>query len=226
MADLVALSLSFFSIGILSGASPCALPLVPGFIGYLSTQGSKLGEHARWLVGIVVTLGVASSIVVFAVAATLFHIAISALIVTATPIVVAVLALFGFLLIANENPFDKLPYVKLPKLGGPLLSAYAYGSLYGVIAFPCSSLYILPFTILVSLSKISSFEVFIFFLSFGLGLGLPLVVVSFLSRVQGDWLVRQFAKRTRIMNVIVGLVLVGIALYDLVIVYFYPQFSI
>jgi cytochrome c-type biogenesis protein len=186
MADLLALSASAFSLGILSGGSPCALPLVPGFIGYLSTQADKLGERARSFVGIAVVLGVTTGMVLFALGAAFFHTSLTILITAATPVVVGILILFGTLLIVNHNPFYRLPQVHIPRMGSPLFSAYAYGGLYGVIALPCSSLVILPFTIAISLSSLSAIEAFIIFLTFGLGLGLPVVIISILSRAQGD----------------------------------------
>ncbi len=223
MADLLALSASAFSLGILSAGSPCALPLVPGFIGYLSTQAAKLGERAKSFVGIAVILGVTTGMVVFALGAAVFHTSLPILITAATPVVVAILILFGALLIVNHNPFYRLPQVRIPRIGNPLFSAYAYGGLYGVIALPCSSLVILPFTIAVSLSSVSAIEAFLIFLTFGLGLGLPVVIVSILSRAQGDWLVKQLAKRTRLMNTIAGIIMIGVALYDLIILYPFLQ---
>jgi cytochrome c-type biogenesis protein len=224
MADLVALALSAFSFGIISGGSPCALPLVPGFVGYLSTQADKFGSRARSFVGVAVILGVTTGMVAFALGAALFHTSLTELITVATPVVVAVLILFGTLLIINHNPFYRLPQLTLPRMGSPLFSAYAYGGLYGVIALPCSSLVLLPFTIAVSLSSVSAIEAFIIFLTFGLGLGLPVVIVSILSRAQGDWLVKQFASRARLMNIIAGVIMIGVAVYDLVILY--PSLSL
>jgi cytochrome c-type biogenesis protein len=219
MTDLLALALSAFSFGIISCGSPCALPLVPGFIGYLSTQADKLGGRARSLVGVAVIMGVTTGMVAFALGAALFHTSLTELITVATPIVVGALILFGTLLIINHNPFYRLPQVTIPKMGSPLFSAYAYGGLYGVIALPCSSLVLLPFTIAVSLSSVSAIEAFVLFLTFGLGLGLPVVLVSILSRAQGDWLVKQFASRTRLMNTLAGVIMIGVALYDLLILY-------
>jgi cytochrome c-type biogenesis protein len=157
--------------------------------------------------------------VLFALGAALFHTSLTVLITAATPVVVAILILFGTLLIVNHNPFYRLPQVHIPRMGNPLFSAYAYGGLYGVIALPCSSLVILPFTIAISLSSLSAIEAFIIFLTFGLGLGVPVVIVSIVSRAQGNWLVQQFASRTRLMNTIAGMIMIGVALYDLVILY-------
>jgi cytochrome c-type biogenesis protein len=224
MVDLLALSLSAFSLGIVSGASPCALPLVPGFISYLSTQGDKLGERGRSLVGFIVIMGVATGMVGFASVATLFHTSLTSLITFATPVVVGILLLFGSLLIINHNPFYGIPQFTLPRMKSPLLTAFGYGGLYGVIALPCSSLVLLPFTIAITLSTVSALQAFIVFLIFGLGLGMPVVVVSILSRAQGDWLVRQFARMARLMSLVGGAIMIGLAVYDLVILY--PQLSL
>ena len=219
MVDLLALSASAFSVGILPGGSPCALPLLPGFISYLSTQAGKLGNQGKSFVGLAIILGVTTGMVAFALVAALLHASLGGLITIATPFVVGILILFGSLLIINHNPFYHLPQFTLPKTMSPLLSAYAYGGLYGVIALPCSSLVLLPFTIAVSLSNVSAIEAFLVFLIFGLGLGLPVIVVSVLSRAQGDWLVKQLASRARLMNTVAGIIMIGVAVYDLVIVY-------
>jgi cytochrome c-type biogenesis protein len=161
--------------------------------------------------------------VLFALAAAVFHASLTGLITVATPIVIGILIMFGSLLIVNHNPFYRLPQVTLPRMKSPLVAAYAYGGLFGVIALPCSSLVILPFTIAISLSSVSAFEAFVIFLTFGLGLGLPVMLVSFLSRAQGDWLVRQFASRNRLMNSVAGAIMIGVAVYDLVVVYPFLQ---
>ena len=224
MGDLIALSLSAFSLGIISGGSPCALPLLPGFISFLSTQAGKLGNRERSLVGFLLILGVTTGMVGFASAATLFHASLASLITIATPIVVGTLIFFGSLLIMNHNPFYRIPQFTIPKIQNPLLMAFAYGNLYGVIALPCSSLVLLPFTIAITLSSVSVFQAFSIFLLFGFGLGMPVILVSLLSRAQGDWLVRQFASRARLMGLLGGATMIGLALYDLVILF--PQLSL
>ena len=218
MADPLTLVLSSFAFGILSAGNPCALPLLPGYIGYLSSQSSKFGEREKSFIGIVLVLGVTTGMVVFAFAATLLHISLGSLLTVATPIVVALLILFGALLITSHNPFYRLPQLTIPKIENQFVSAFAYGGLYGVIALPCSSLVILPFTIAVSLSSVSLASAFTIFLFFGLGLGLPVIIVSFLSRAQGDWLVGWFARHNHTMNVLAGVLLMGVAVYELVIV--------
>jgi hypothetical protein len=48
-----------------------------------------------------------------------------------------------------------------------------------------------------------------------LGFGLPLLALSFLSGAAQRWITRLFARHARLINVVSGLLLVGIAVYDL-----------
>jgi cytochrome c-type biogenesis protein len=53
------------------------------------------------------------------------------------------------------------------------------------------------------------------FLWFGVGFGLPLLALSFLSGAAQRWITRQFAIHARKVNAVGGLLLIGIGLYDL-----------
>ena len=53
------------------------------------------------------------------------------------------------------------------------------------------------------------------FLWFGLGFGLPLLLLSFLSGATQRWITRGFARHSRVINLIGGLLLIGVAIYDL-----------
>ena len=53
------------------------------------------------------------------------------------------------------------------------------------------------------------------FLLFGLGFGIPLLVLSLLSGALQRQLTVFFARHSRIINIIGGLLLIGVAVYDL-----------
>jgi cytochrome c-type biogenesis protein len=127
----------------------------------------------------------------------------------------AIIAL-GVLLLANVNPFKSLPQIQAPVLSHPYVNAFLYGLLYGPIALPCSGplvvgIFAFSFTASQALSKLAVF------LWFGLGFGLPLLLLSFLSGAAQRWITRQFALRSRLINIIAGILLVGIGLYDLAV---------
>jgi fluoroquinolone transport system ATP-binding protein len=73
----------------------------------------------------------------------------------------------------------------------------------------------LKLTALENLTYDSSLEPVSSFLWFGVGFGLPLLILSFLSGAAQRWITRQFALHARLINVIGGILLVAIGLYDL-----------
>ena len=89
------------------------------------------------------------------------------------------------------------------------------GLFYGPIALPCSgplvvSIFALTFTVGEALGKLWVF------LWFGFGFGAPLLVLTLLSGALQRQLTTFFARHSRLINLIGGLLLVGIAVYDLV----------
>ena len=114
----------------------------------------------------------------------------------------------------NQNPFKTLPQIQLPVLRHPYINAYVYGLLYGPIALPCSgpmvvSIFALSFTVGEAFSQLWVF------LWFGLGLGVPLLILSFLSAALQRQVTALFARHSRVVNIIGGLLLIGVAIYDL-----------
>jgi cytochrome c-type biogenesis protein len=119
----------------------------------------------------------------------------------------------GILLLLDRNPFKQLPQLQIPLLSHPYINAFVYGLLYGPIALPCSG----PLVVSIFAIALTAGEVFSqlsIFLWFGLGFGLPLLALSFLSGAGQRWITRQFALHARWINVIGGLLLISIAIYD------------
>jgi cytochrome c-type biogenesis protein len=121
----------------------------------------------------------------------------------------------GALLFLNINPFRNLPQVKVPVLSNPYLNAFLYGLLYGPIALPCSGTLVVSIFAL-SLSGGETIGRLSTFLWFGIGLGTPLLLLSFLSGAARRWITRFFARRARIINTIGGILLVALGVYDFV----------
>lgn len=132
------------------------------------------------------------------------------------PIADLIIILLGVMLLLNINPFKQLPQVQVPVLSHPFINAFIYGLLYGPIALPCSgplvvSIFAISLTAGEALGKLN------IFLWFGLGFGIPLLVLSFLSGAAQRWITRQFAMRARLINLVSGLLLVGVGVYDLAV---------
>ena len=205
---------SFF-FGLLATASPCVLPLYPGFLAYLSGQ-TETGSvtRARYFLGFFVLLGVLTMMLALGGLIALLAIPISSTLAFIVPLADLLILLLGVLLLLDRNPFKSLPHVRVPVLRYPFVNAYLYGLLYGPIALPCSG----PFIVSIFALSFTAGEAFTklwVFLSFGLGFGVPLLIISLLSGALQRQLTVLFARHSQIINVIGGLLLVGIAIYDL-----------
>ena len=210
MHNLAATSLL---LGLLATTSPCILPLYPGFLAYLSNQ-NEIGGH-KYFLGLFVLSGVLTMMLALGGLIALLAVPIGSILLYIIPLADLLILLLGILLLLNYNPFKTLPQIQLPVFRHPYGNAYVYGLLYGPIALPCSgplvvSIFALSFTAGEALSQLWTF------LWFGLGLGIPLLVLSFLSAALQRRLTILFTRHSRTVNFIGGLLLIGVALYDLV----------
>ena len=208
--------LTSISLGLLSTTSPCVLPLYPGFLAYLSGGQAVLEKRrvGRYLLGFFVLAGVLTMMLVLGLIIALLSVSIGRALSVVIPLADLLLISLGVLLLLDRNPFKGLPQIQVPVLSHPYVNAFVYGLVYGPIALPCSGplvvgIFALSLTAGEALSKLGVF------LWFGLGFGLPLLALSFLSGAAQRWITRQFALHSRLINVIGGFLLVGIGFYDL-----------
>jgi len=202
-------------LGLLASGSPCVFPLYPGFLAYLSGGQEKLGKRGRFLLGFFVLAGVLTMMLILGAIIAALSISIGSALSVVIPIADVLIILLGLLLLLNINVFKSLPQIQVPVLSHPLANAYMYGLLYGPIALPCSgplvvAIFALSFTAEEFFSKL------IVFLLFGLGFGIPLLLLSFLAGAAQKSITRFFAKNSRLVNVIGGLLLLAVGIYDLV----------
>lgn len=207
--------LTSLTLGLLATTSPCVLPLYPGFLAYLSGgQEGLQGKTSRYFLGFFVLAGVLTMMLVLGGVIALLSVSVGKALAYIIPVADLIIILFGVMLLFNVNPFKKLPQIQVPLLSHPFANAFVYGLLYGPIALPCSgplvvSIFALSLTIADALGKLNVF------LWFGLGFGIPLLLLSFLSGIAQRWITRQFAMRARSINLISGLLLLGVGIYDL-----------
>ena len=204
-----------FGAGVLSAASPCLLPLYPAFIAYLGSNAKTLeGRRATGLLGLLVLAGVLTTMTAVGAVLAIIAVPTSRLLAYATPAIDGLLILLGVLLLAGRNPFERLPGLRVPVVANPFRQAYVYGLMLGPIALPCAG----PF--LVSLLGISlgvpdAVGKVGTFLLFGLGFGLPLVVLSLLTGVRSREVVRWIVAHHRAVEVLAGFLLIAVAVLDL-----------
>jgi cytochrome c-type biogenesis protein len=210
------MDIAFTSIflGLLATASPCVLPLYPGFLAYLSGQTELEQGKGRYFLGLFVLAGVLTMMLALGGLIALLAVPTGNVLAFIIPLADAMILLLGILLLLDRNPFKTLPQIQIPALRHPFLNAYTYGLLYGPIALPCSGplvvgIFALSLTAGEALSKLWVF------LWFGLGFGLPLFILSLLSGALQRQLTSFFARHSRVVNIVGGLLLIGVAIYDL-----------
>jgi cytochrome c-type biogenesis protein len=207
--------LTSFSVGLLATTSPCVLPLYPGFLAYLSgSDKSNLPQGGRYFLGVFVLAGVLVMMVTLGLIIALLSVSIGQALAVIIPLADIAIIGLGLLLLANVNPFKGLPQLQLPMLSHPYANAFLYGLLYGPITLPCSGplvvgIFAFSFTASDVIGRLATF------LWFGLGFGTPLLVLSLLSGATQRQLTRLFARHARIINIVGGLLLLGIGIYDL-----------
>ena len=209
---MINLALTSLLLGLLATTSPCILPLYPGFLAYLSGQ-DEMGRQ-RYFLGLFVLAGVLTMMLALGGLIAMLAVSIGSVLAYIIPLASLLILILGILLLLNRNPFKTLPQIQLQALRHPFSKAYVYGLLYGPIAIPCSgplivSIFALSFTVGEAFSQLWVF------LWFGLGLGVPLLILSLLSAALQRQLTTLFARHSRVVNFIGGLLLIGIAIYNL-----------
>jgi cytochrome c-type biogenesis protein len=204
------------SLGLLATTNPCVLPLYPGFLAYISGGQEKLeNSKGRYFLGFFVLAGVLTMMLALGALIASLAVSIGRVLSIVIPIADLLILTLGILMLANINPFKQLPQINVPFLKHPFANAYVYGLLYGPITLPCSGplllgIFVYSFTAAEVFSKLSVF------FWFGIGFGLPLLLLSLISGASQRWITRQFAMRARLVNTIGGLLLVGVAIFDLI----------
>lgn len=206
-----------FGIGLLATLSPCALPLYPGFLAFLAAGGAGQtgsARSARWL-GLFVLAGVLTMMVALGALIAALSLAVGQVLVFVTPLADLLVIALGIALLLGRNPFARLPMLAGSNAGGsPARSAYVYGLMYGPIALPCSgALLVSIFTL--SLTVTSFAEKLLFFLAFGLGFGVPLLVISLIAEGRQRALLRLFTRHYALVSRIAGIILIAVGSFDL-----------
>jgi cytochrome c-type biogenesis protein len=205
-----------FILGLGSAASPCLLPLYPGFIAYLAgttSGGPRRGVVA--LLGLAVLAGLLTTMIVIGVLLAILALPFGDVLRWAVPFTTVVLVVVGLVLVAGRNPFARLASVQVPVVRNPLGQAYAYGLLVGPMALPCAGPFLVALLaisvgIADGVARVGSFVVY------GLGFGMPLVALTAIGAARGQVLSRTIARHHGVVLRAAGALVILTALYELV----------
>ena len=206
--------LTSLGLGLLASFSPCVLPLYPGYLAYLSGVNDEAQGRSRYFLGFFVLAGVLLMMLLLGLVIALLSISVGRALSVIIPLANLILIILGILLLLDKNPFKAIPQIKVPALQKPFFNAFLYGLLYGPIALPCSGPLVVGI-FAISLTAGDALRQLSVFFWFGIGLGLPLLILSLVSGALQKSITRWLARHARLINIIGGILLIGIALFDL-----------
>ena len=210
-----------FVLGLLTPLTAvCVLPLYPGFLAFLSTRFSgEVNKKSYALFGAVIVLGVIIFMLLFGlIFTTLLQQSLTNVIAIVSPIAFAILGIISIFLIFNFDFGRFIPKMKVKTSKNPWKSAFGFGFFFGAIVIPCNPGFIAAF--LARALLIDNFtSSMLSFLSFGIGLGAPLLVFSLVSAQWSSSIIGFLTKHKRKINLIAGILMLWISLYYLLCVF-------
>jgi len=213
--------LEHFLLGVVTPlTAACVIPLYPAFVSYLASTGE---EGGRWPVSVLGGLVVAGVLAFMAVIGILFTFVLGESVATVvediSPIAFAILAIVGAILLVDPKGFSRVPTFEPPQSRYPGLSALSYGFFFGAIIIPCNPGLIALFFARTPVLYDTHVESMIGFLSFGLGIGAPLLALAILSEPFGNRVTTTLARYSSPINRGTGAVLLVVAAYYLLVVF-------
>lgn len=188
----------------------CLLPLYPGMIALLAARSG--GQRpARWL-GAVVLAGVLGVMIALAAVLSAVGRVFADVLPFVLPVAFGLVIVLGVLMVLGRNPLARLGVGDAPVVSSPAGSAFLYGVMLGPMTLPCTGPVILSAFVLGGIGGTGELvEGVTYFVAFGLGFGWPLVALPFLAGPVQQRATRWLARNHRAVDVVSGLLLVGVA---------------
>lgn len=186
--------LTTFALGVAAAASPCLLPLYPGFLAYLAgNRGASAGGRSAVLLGFVVAAGVLTAVTATGLVVSALALPLSGILAFLVPATTVVLVVLGLVMLAGRNPFARIASVEVPVIRHPAGQAYVYGLLMGPVAIPCAGPFLIAL-LAISVGIVDAGARLGSFLVFGLGFCLPLILLAALGAARGQAVARGIAR--------------------------------
>ncbi len=221
MALLVDIATSFI-LGLLTPLTAvCVLPLYPGFLAFLSNKFSGTeSKKTFFLFGLTILIGIIVFMILLGlIFTTILQKSLTSIIGIVSPIAFAILGIISLALIFDTDFSRFVPKTNVQTGNkNPIKNAFIFGFFFGAIVIPCNPAFIAAF-----FARALLFENFISsmsnFLAFGIGLGTPLLILSLISGQWSEKIIGFLTKNKRAINLISGLIMLGISIYYLVFVF-------
>jgi cytochrome c-type biogenesis protein len=209
----------------------CVLPIYPGFLVYLSSQvsGETASRKTIFLFGVIISAGVIIFMFLLGlVFTTILEISLTNVVGIISPIAFGILLIISLVLIVigiislvsnvNIDIWRFLPKGRAPMARNPWVSAFLYGFFFGAIVVPCNPGFI-AILFARAASSIDFLQNVFRFLLFGIGVAFPLLVLAGASSAATDKIINFLTNNGKWVNLITGLIMMGISLYYLIFVF-------
>ncbi|MEE8412921.1 MAG: cytochrome c biogenesis protein CcdA [Dehalococcoidales bacterium] len=209
----------------------CVLPIYPGFLVYLSTQvrGWEAGKKTIFLFGIVIVSGVIIFMMLLGlIFTTILQVSLTGIVDIVSPIAFAILLVISLILITTSiisfttgrsiDIWAFLPKGRTRVVSNPWATAFLYGFFFGAIVVPCNPGFI-AILFARAVSTVDFTQNILRFLLFGIGVGFPLLVMAAISSAATSTTINFLSRHGRWVNLIAGLLMLGISLYYLFFVF-------
>lgn len=189
----------------------CVLPLYPGLIAFMAGD-----RRARGWLGVLVLLGVLSAMLVVGLVVSLAQLTFGALLQYLLPVIYAFVIIFGVLLLLDRSPFARMATVQAPMLRSPYAAAYVYGLLFGPMTLPCAGPIITSAFVLGAGDIGALADGLLYFLFFGLGFGLPLILLPLVALPVQRRLVGWLTAHNALLNRASGILLIAVGVFGII----------
>ena len=213
------------SAGIAATITPCVLPLYPAFIAYITApRAATAGGPAvagssgppPAVAAVMVWLGVVVGMVALGALLAALSVGLGSILRVIVPLADVLLIALGSLLLLGRNPFARLPQLSPASLGqhGAIAGSFLYGLAFAPIALPCSGPFLIGIFV-ASLTIGDAVRQLGFFAAFGVGFGLPLMVLGVIGQLRARELALAIVRWERPLQIGLGVALIVIGAWDL-----------
>jgi len=203
--------------------SVCVLPLYPGFLAYLAHKVKEEHRKSTVLLGATVTAGVLTSMAIAGfIFITLIEGSLSVVTGIIAPILFIILLCAGILMVAGIDFGRYIRAIRSPRVRGSVSGAFLFGAFFGLAALPCNPA---PIIVLFAISATVQdvFLNFLGFIIFGIGMALPLLVLSAVPLEKSGAFTRFLVMHSNAISRGAGVLIIVISLYYLVTTIAIPQ---
>jgi len=194
----------------------CLLPLYPGLIAFL-TASAQSGRVRRGgaLLGAAVLAGVLATMIALGFVLFALGQSFGRVLPWLLPVIYGIVIALGIAMVLGRNPFAGLATTHAPMRANPYAAAFLYGGLLAPMTLPCTGPVVIGAFVLGVGSAAELGESLLYFVTFGLGFGWPLVALPLVAAPVRRGSTRWLAGNSQALGRLSGALLLAIAAFGI-----------